>query len=159
MSRSMPILMCLVLLAVVAVCLQLSGQGAAAPRLAGAQAEINAADFPSLQAAIDALPTTGGMVRLPAGKLEIRQPLVIEREDVLLVGQGTATNIVNLNEEGQPAMVIRPKDHATNTKSHVWRVQVANLRLTGVITPNVGAAGSGLRSARSPGRCRYSCCG
>jgi hypothetical protein len=92
---------------------------------------VNAADYPSLQAAIDALPQTGGMVRLPAGKFEISKPLLIEREDVLLTGQGTATHIVNANTEGQPAIVLRHKDHAANARAYLWRVQLANFRVTG----------------------------
>src|SRR5688572_26115861 len=109
MQRLLPALLGLVLVGL--LCIQLSGQSAAPKsRLPGAQPEVNAIDFPSLQAAIDALPPAGGVVRLPAGKFEIAQPLVIEREDVLLIGQGTATHIANTNAQGQPAMVIRSND-------------------------------------------------
>jgi hypothetical protein len=128
MQRFLPSLVCLIL--ILTLSLQMSGQPAPVSRLAGARPEIQAADFPSLQAAIDALPDSGGVVRLPAGKFEINEPLRIEREDVLLIGQGTATHITNTNAEGQPALVVRPKDHA-NAKSFLWRVQLANFRLTG----------------------------
>ncbi len=70
-------------------------------------------------------------MRLPAGKFEISEPLVIECEDVLLMGQGTATHIVNNNTKGEPAIVIRHKDHATNPRAYVWRVQLSNFRITG----------------------------
>ena len=102
-----------------------------AGRLPGARPTIDAADYPSLQAAIDALDGQGGCVRLPAGVFEIRQPLVLETEDVLIAGQGTATQIVNANAEGRPALIIRPKQHADDPKSVLWRVQLSNFRITG----------------------------
>ena len=81
MQRYVSLLIALVLVGTLGV--QLSGQPAAPKvRLPGAQPEINAVDFPSLQAALDALPTSGGVVRLPAGKFEIDRPLVIERERI-----------------------------------------------------------------------------
>jgi hypothetical protein len=43
---------------------------------------------PAIQAAIDALPESGGTVRLPAGDFELRSPVVIERSNVRLVGAG-----------------------------------------------------------------------
>lgn len=121
----------LCLSAIVMLGVQLSGQPARKVVLPGAQWEIEAADFPSLQAAIDALPESGGIVRLPPGKFEIGQTLLIEKEDVLLIGAGTGTHIVNTNQEGLPALAVRPKDHATNAKSNLWRVQLANFRITG----------------------------
>ena len=50
--------------------------------LPGARPSIDAAQYRSLQAAVDALPEGGGLVRLPAGTLEISQPLVIHQSDV-----------------------------------------------------------------------------
>ena len=52
--------------------------------LPGAAMVIEAASYPSLQAALDALPSTGGMVRLPPGTFEITEPLSIAASDVLL---------------------------------------------------------------------------
>src|SRR5262249_46352765 len=69
-----------------------SGSG----RLPGARPAIDAANFPSLQAAIDALPPVGGVVRLPPGTFEINEPLRISQEDVLIEGSGTATHIRNV---------------------------------------------------------------
>jgi len=99
--------------------------------LPGAMAAIDAARFPSLQAAIDALPASGGVIRLPAGTFEISQPLRITQEDVLIEGSGTATHIRNVNISGQPAIVIEPPKIKDNPKAVLWRVQVANLRVTG----------------------------
>lgn len=129
MKRLLNIALCLLVL--IALTVQLSGQPARRVVLPGAQLEISAADFPSLQAAIDALPESGGIVRLPAGKFEISQPLTIEKGDVLLIGAGAGTHIVNTNQNDEPALAIRPQDHATNTKAFLWRVQLANFRITG----------------------------
>ena len=57
-----------------------------AGKLPGARPAIEAINYPTLQAAIDALPPTGGIVRLPAGTFEIDQPLRISQEDVLIAG-------------------------------------------------------------------------
>jgi hypothetical protein len=84
-----------------------------------------------LQAAVDALPETGGVMKLPPGQFEITEPIVIETQDALLEGEGTGTHIVNKNTDGKPAIIIRPKTHATDARAKVWRVQVSNLRVTG----------------------------
>lgn len=102
--------------------------------LPGAQPTVDASRFPSLQAAIDALPSTGGLVQLPAGVFEIREPLVIQVDDVCLLGAGTATHIKNLNEDGQPAIRIAAPDSAktkAKPKPNLWRIRLANLRVTG----------------------------
>ena len=99
--------------------------------LPGARPAIEAAQFPSLQAAIDALPATGGVVRLPAGTFEINQPLRITQEDVLIEGCGTATHIKNVNQSGQPAVVIESPIRSTDPRATRWRVQLENLRITG----------------------------
>jgi len=99
--------------------------------LPGARPAIDAAQYPSLQAAIDALPSSGGVIRLPAGTFEINQPLRITQEDVLLAGAGTATHIKNVNQTGQPAIVIESPKLAENPRATLWRVQLENLRITG----------------------------
>ena len=106
----------------------------AGARLPGARAVIEARDFPSLQAAFDALPAEGGVVRLPPGTFEISQPLVLTKGDVLVEGCGAATHIVNKNDAGLPALRIHHPGHdpaQPDKKLNLWRVQIANLRLTG----------------------------
>ncbi|MFZ9092025.1 MAG: right-handed parallel beta-helix repeat-containing protein [Planctomycetaceae bacterium] len=103
-------------------------------RLPGAVAEINAAHFSSIQAALDAVPGSGGIVRLPAGKFLIDQPLLLQSSDTTLEGAGTATWIVNTNKDGQPALLIADPECkvAKSDRQHqLWRVRVANLRITG----------------------------
>lgn len=106
---------------------------AAASRLPGARVVIQAADYATLQQALDALPAEGGVVHLPPGVFEIRQPLVLSRSDVLLQGSGTATHIRNVNEQGQPALIIRHPSGKPPRKSEdrIWRVMLSNFRITG----------------------------
>ncbi len=101
------------------------------PGLPGARAAISAADHPSLQAAIDALPAEGGMVVLPPGTFKISEPLRITRGDVLVRGSGTATHIENLNTSGAPAIKIHPAARATDKQAKIWRVALADFRVTG----------------------------
>lgn len=104
---------------------------AAAARLPGAKPVIDAAMYPSLQAAIDALPSTGGAVRLPPGEFEISEPLRISASDVLLEGAGTATHINNTNVQGKSAVIVQHPSRAENRQAELWRVRLANFRLTG----------------------------
>jgi hypothetical protein len=100
--------------------------------LPGARAEIDAARFPSLQAALDALPEEGGIVKLPPGTFEIDQPLILTRGDVLLQGSGTATHIKNINQTGQPALLLaHPKGDKAANNERLWRIQLSNFRITG----------------------------
>lgn len=95
---------------------------------------VDAAQFSTLQAALDALPAEGGLVRLPAGTFEISEPLVIRGDDVCLEGAGTATHIKNANTEGKPSILVAHPDHqgAANDRDHeLWRVRLANFRVTG----------------------------
>lgn len=103
-----------------------------AGRLPGAKAVVDAAAYPSLQAAFDAIPADGGVVRLPPGTFEIKEPLVIHRQDVLIEGSGTATHIKNVNVAGKPALVLRPKEPAKGKKAEPqWRIMLSNFRITG----------------------------
>ena len=77
----------------IALTLVMSGaSGSAQPAatgLPGARPEIDASKFPSLQAAFDAIPEGGGLVRLPAGDFEITEPLLLRRGDVRVEGAGS----------------------------------------------------------------------
>lgn len=106
-------------------------QPAAKGSLPGARPTIEAIAFPNLQAAIDALPPTGGELHLPAGTFEISQPLVISQEDVLIRGAGTATHIKNINEDGEPAIVIQAPGFPEKKDTKQWRVKLEDLRVTG----------------------------
>jgi hypothetical protein len=110
------------------------GDGHAQPAsgmLPGATPTVEAIRFPSIQAALDALPPTGGVVRLPAGTFEVGKPLRVSRGDVLLEGAGTATHLKNVNTEGEPAIRVQPGNLAADPKAMLWRVKLADLRITG----------------------------
>jgi hypothetical protein len=107
------------------------GWGATLP---GSQAVIEAIDYPSLQAAIEAVPPNGGVVRLPPGEFVIDQPLIITRSDFHLQGAGTATHIRNDNREGRPAIILRSSDFdrkQPRQREACWRIMLSNFRLTG----------------------------
>lgn len=101
-------------------------------RLPGAREEINAAAFTSLQAAFDAIPADGGIVRLPPGSFDISEPLVISRSDVRIEGSGTATVIRNLNKDGKPALIVKQADGVqVKAADKLWRVMLSNFRIIG----------------------------
>ncbi|MEE2937315.1 MAG: right-handed parallel beta-helix repeat-containing protein [Planctomycetota bacterium] len=95
---------------------------------------MDAGDFDSLQAAADAIPVLGGVLRIPPGTYELNEPLRISTGDTRIEGSGPATHIVNHNQESQPAILIQnPKflDQATPSDERLWRVTAANFRVTG----------------------------
>lgn len=103
-----------------------------AKQLPGSRPEIDASRFPNLQAAFDAIPDGGGIVRLPAGTFEITEPLIVSKADVLVTGAGTATHIVNRNESGEPAIILQHADGTRVKKAdRLWRMMLSNFRVTG----------------------------
>jgi nitrous oxidase accessory protein NosD len=92
---------------------------------------IDASKFSSLQAAFDALPETGGVVLIPPGDYEITEPLRVTTAETRIVGSGTATHIINKNEEGKPALILEPGNIEQDKKARLWRVQVADVRISG----------------------------
>lgn len=101
-------------------------------KLPGARAVVDATHFSSIQAALNSLPKEGGMVKLPPGRFEITEPIVVSTGDTHLVGSGGATHIVNLNEDGKPAISLQHVDGKdVKNDERLWRVMVSNLRVTG----------------------------
>jgi parallel beta-helix repeat protein len=110
----------------------ITGAAGGAGGLPGARTVIEAAKYPTIQSALDAVPPEGGVVRLPPGTFEIREPLVLARGDVLLEGAGAATHIKNANVDGKPALVLKhPLGAKVKSKERLWHIQLANLRITG----------------------------
>ncbi len=97
----------------------------------GAPVIVDAAKYPNLQAALDAVPEAGGLVKLPPGKFELTRPLILTRQDTRIEGSGTSTHLINRNEKGQPALILRPKNRAKDANARIWRVQVADFRISG----------------------------
>lgn len=100
-------------------------------------AVVNAADYPTLQAAADALPPSGGVLRIPPGVHELKEPLIVRSGDTRIEGAGTASHLKNLNESGAPALLIRPETIQTDPRARLWRVEACNLRISG--NPQSGA--------------------
>ena len=92
---------------------------------------IEAADFPSLQAALDAVPEAGGLVKLPPGDFELTQPLRLQRENTRILGSGASTHLINRNQEGAPALILRHPNRDNDPKARLWRVQLADFRISG----------------------------
>ena len=88
-----------------------------------ADAVIDAGKFPSLQAAFDAVPEAGGVVRIPPGDYRITQPLLLTRGETRVEGSGAATRIINANADGQPALIVKPAKYDQDKRSRIWRVQ------------------------------------
>ncbi len=103
----------------------------ASQRLPGARPFIDAGRYPTIQAAIDALPDEGGGVRLPPGTFEISEPLKVTKPDVLIEGAGTATHIKNINTEGKSALILQHPSGGDNRKAELWRIRLTNFRITG----------------------------
>ncbi len=120
----------LLLLAIVFICPWDMLAEPAAEKEAG-PAVIDASKYPSLQAAFDAVPMTGGLVKLPPGDFRLSEPLVLERPETRVEGAGAATKLINCNQEGQPALIVRPPNLDKNPKAFVWHVQLANFRICG----------------------------
>jgi len=110
---------------------QVRGGVSAGVRLPGARVVIDASRYVSLQAAIDALPEEGGVVRLPPGTFEIAEPLRVTKGDVLIEGAGTATHIKNVNTEGKSALILQHPSAGDNRKAELWRIRLADFRITG----------------------------
>ena len=92
---------------------------------------IDSAAFPSIQAALDSLTETGGIVTLPPGDVELTQPLIVRTPETRIVGSGASTHLINKNEEGKPALILEPATIEKDKKVRLWRVQVADLRISG----------------------------
>lgn len=93
--------------------------------------KISSSDHPTLQAALDALPDTGGIVYLAPGTVEIDQPLIVRTPETRIEGSGASTHIINRNEDGKPAFHIRSDGYAKNNKDKLWRIQLGNFRISG----------------------------
>jgi len=74
-----------------------------------------------IQQALDSLPAAGGEVVLPAGKIEIHQPIVLSRDNQTLRGAG-ATTILHLADDANCPVIIlgQPVNSPTQTIRHLW---------------------------------------
>jgi len=106
---------------------------------------VDAADYDTLQAALDAVPESGGLVRLPPGRFEIHQPLVVETPETRIEGAGASTHVVNRNENGRPALHVRPPTFADDPEARLWRIQLGNFRISGNEKSGDGVLAQGIQ--------------
>jgi len=92
---------------------------------------VDASAYSDLQTAIDAMPETGGLIKLPPGDFELTRPLLITQENLRVEGAGSATHLINHNEDGEPAVIVRPENRSVDQRSRIWRVQLADFRISG----------------------------
>ncbi|HEX5746034.1 MAG TPA: glycosyl hydrolase family 28-related protein [Archangium sp.] len=64
-------------------------------------------DTAAIQAAINSLPNTGGIIFFPPGVYKVFGPIRIENSGVTLQGSGLASVIVNRDDMGKPALLVR----------------------------------------------------
>lgn len=100
--------------------------------------------FSSLQSALDTLPASGGVVQLPPGDVEITEPLILTRGHTRLQGAGPATRLINKNQDGQPALILRSADYATNASSRLWRIELSGFHLIGNTNSGDGILAQGI---------------
>jgi parallel beta-helix repeat protein len=89
---------------------------------------ISAADYDSIQQAVDALPPRGGIVFIPPGIYEISEPIRIENSDVTVWGAGGSTLLLNTSLDGTNTFEIVGEPGRTKG---VWRIQISNLHMKG----------------------------
>lgn len=97
---------------------------------AAAPITLSAADYPDLQSAFNALPPTGGVVRIPAGTYRLKEPLVLSTAETRIEGSGAATHLINEDTSGKPALWIKSPT-PDKGDGRLWRVQLANFRISG----------------------------
>jgi hypothetical protein len=73
-----------------------------------------------VQLALDRLPATGGEVVLPAGKIEVSRPIVLQRDYQTLRGAGATTVLFLADNANCPVIIMgEPVNHPTMTISHL----------------------------------------
>ncbi len=98
------------------------------------QSIIEVADYESIQDALDAAPESGGVVQLAPGSYTITSPLVVRTSDLTLRGVGPASVIINANNTGEPAFIIRsgkPNPKRKERDEALWRILLTDFRLLG----------------------------
>ncbi len=87
---------------------------------------VSAADFNSIQEAVEALPASGGTVLIPAGEYKISDPITVKISDVSLIGEGAGTILLNTSENGKNTIELLGSE-----EEPLWRVRVSGMHLKG----------------------------
>ena len=73
-----------------------------------------------VQQALDSLPAAGGEVVLPAGRIEVRQPIILNRDNLTLRGAGAATILHLADDANCPVVILgEPLNNPTQTIRHL----------------------------------------
>jgi len=73
-----------------------------------------------IQRALDALPESGGEVVLPAGRIEIHQPIILSRDNQTLLGAGAATILHLADNANCPVIILgEPLNDPSQTIRHL----------------------------------------
>jgi parallel beta-helix repeat protein len=111
----------------------------------GASSQVDAGKYDNIQAALDAVPLSGGTVFIPAGVHLIYEPLRVVTENTVIRGEGTATVIKNMDTNSRPALVLAPKGFAKDSRLRLWRIQLSQLRITGSTNSGHGVLAQGIQ--------------
>lgn len=116
---------------------------AAFPFTAGAT-RVPAGDCARVQEAIDALPSTGGTVELEIGKYICDRPIVIRRDHIALVGQGSALTRISVRPGlTMPLLVVgEPETVGMYPIRETRDVMVSGLALDGQRHSHVNPSGN-----------------
>ena len=95
-------------------------------RYAQSDNTLSAGDYTTIQEAVNALPPAGGTVFIPAGIYEITEPIIVEKSDVSLIGEGTGTILLNTSEDGKNTIELLGTE-----EKPIWRVKVSDMHMKG----------------------------
>ncbi|KPL12173.1 MAG: hypothetical protein AMS26_18530 [Bacteroides sp. SM23_62] len=87
---------------------------------------VSAGDYATIQEAVNALPSAGGTVFIPAGLYEISEPIMVEKSDVSLIGEGTGTILLNTSKDGKNTIELIGTEEVP-----IWRVKVSDMHMKG----------------------------
>ena len=92
------------------------------PVLSAQTGIVRSSNHENLQEAFDAVPETVGIVYIAPVTYELSQPLILSQENIRIEGPGPATHIINKNDMGEPALLVRPDGHEVDPKKRIWLV-------------------------------------
>lgn len=92
---------------------------------------VRAAEYASLQAAVEALPDSGAVLQLPPGRILLDSTVTVNRGNLHIRGQGPSTHLVHADSSGTPALHIRPPEADENEDPEIWNVRLSDFRLSG----------------------------
>lgn len=96
---------------------------------------VNARSFPTIQAAVNSLPISGGVVYIPAGKYVLAAGLVIDKPNVTLEGDGIYAFGESYSTIIEPA---EPNEYDLITVNH-YAFRLRNVQLNGKATESGGS--------------------